>query len=52
MEFLASTFDSEELGSMVPDVVELMDTFGIEAAVAFDIARPKLRQAMRVRRLV
>lgn len=48
MEFLTSTFDSEELAAMVPDVVELMDVYGIEAAVAFDIARPRLRQTMRV----
>lgn len=49
MEFLAAAFDNEELALIVPGPVELMDQFGIEAAVAFDIARPKLRQAMKVR---
>lgn len=48
MEFLASAFTAEEMAAMVPSVGELMQTYGIEAAVAFDIARPKLRQAMKV----
>lgn len=48
MEFLAAAFDADELASMVPQVDELMGEYGIEAAVAFDIARPKLLRAMRV----
>jgi THO complex subunit 2 len=34
---------------MVPTVGDLMQKYGIDAAVAFDIGRPKLRLAMRVR---
>ena len=48
MEFLAAALKPDELASIVPDVDELMGVYGLEAAVAFDIARPKLRQALRV----
>ena len=49
MEFLAASLEPDELASTVPAVHELMGTYGLEPAVAFDIARPKLRRALRVR---
>lgn len=50
MEFLALTLGTtEEFVQGLPSVAHLMAHFGLEAGIAFDIARPKLRLAMRVR---
>lgn len=48
MEFLTAALDPSELASLVPTVEVLMGNYKLEAAVAFDIARPKLRQALKV----
>lgn len=45
IEFLSTTFDAQELANVVPTVEELIDSYDVEAAVAFDISRPKLRLA-------
>lgn len=49
LEFLAAALDPDELANLVPPVHELIGNFEIDAAIAFDIARPKLRLAIRVR---
>ncbi|GAA5887200.1 hypothetical protein JCM5296_004560 [Sporobolomyces johnsonii] len=47
MELLNAVTEPDQLAGMVPSVSELMETFKLDASVAFDIARPKLRLAMR-----
>lgn len=49
MEFLSAVYDSDELAGLVPPVTDLLQKYHLDSAIAFDIARPKLRLAMRVR---
>lgn len=49
MEFLKAVLEPEALAMMVPPVMDLIEKFGLETALAFDIGRPKLRLDMRVR---
>ncbi|KAI5476268.1 Tho2 protein [Pseudohyphozyma bogoriensis] len=46
-ELLQAIMTPEELGKLVPPVTDLLENFGIEPAVAFDISRPKLRSAIK-----
>lgn len=48
IEFLHAALDPETLAAQVPTIADLMEKYGLEAAVAFDIGRPKIRMAMRV----
>mgnify|MGYP001584951714 FL=1 len=52
IEFLRSAYEPDDLAAEVPTISDLMERWGIEAAVAFDIARPKLRAAMKVRHVL
>lgn len=47
MEYLSAVYSADELASIVPSVVELLTRYKLDPAIAFDIARPRLRLAMR-----
>lgn len=49
MELLTAISEPDDLAKMVPAASELMERYGLDAAIAFDIGRPKLRLAMKVR---
>lgn len=48
MELLTAISDPDDLAKMVPAASELMQRYGLDAAISFDIGRPKLRLAMKV----
>ncbi|GJN90767.1 hypothetical protein Rhopal_003781-T1 [Rhodotorula paludigena] len=46
-ELLAALASPDELARLVPDVEVLLDAYKLDAGVAFDLARPKLRARLR-----
>ena len=48
MELLTAISEPDDLAAMVPPAAELVDRYGLDTAIAFDIGRPKLRLAMKV----
>lgn len=48
-ELLLAITEPDQLAAMVPPVEKLIAAYHLDPAVAFDIARPKLRAALKVR---
>lgn len=46
-ELLLAIAEPDQLAELVPPVEDLLDRFKLDAGIAFDIARPRLRAALR-----
>lgn len=47
-ELLQAIAEPEQLAELVPPVEDLLDRYKLDAGIAFDIARPRLRASLRV----